>query len=248
MFPKLSGSYDNFQQHWKENTEEAMHRDAVENAHTHIHLKIEAIEGLENTYLAKHFSGRNNAHFIKEQTLRFIRLSNNETQIEIDGHFCIPITITKTGFKTLDPFLILDGDTLLISDMGIHPANTFYSLQRCRYFDGWIQVPIPEQEESFHEIRNIQIHDQGGLAEIVIAGKSYTSELTQLVFAHKIHIMKLAIYDMPMDQVGINSRAISYTWTNPESKRIGINLRTILSGWTLMEDGYINSSKLAQES
>jgi hypothetical protein len=53
--------------------------------------------------------------------------------------------------------------------------------------------------------------------------------------------MKLAIYDMPMDSVQINSHAISYTWLNPEAKRTGINLRKVISGWTLKEPGYVNS-------
>jgi len=45
----------------------------------------------------------------------------------------------------------------------------------------------------------------------------------------------LAIYDLPLAEVDINSKAISYTWANPEATRIGINLRKIISGWTLIE-------------
>jgi len=79
------------------------------------------------------------------------------------------------------------------------------------------------------------------MADIDFEGKRYTAELTQLLFGQKLAIMKLAIYDMPLDSVEINSRSISYTWLNPEAKRSGINLRKVTSGWTLIEPGYINS-------
>ena len=54
--------------------------------------------------------------------------------------------------------------------------------------------------------------------------------------------MKLAVYDLSLGEVEINSRAISYTWVNPDAKRIGINLRKVLSGWTMIEPGFINQN------
>jgi len=111
-------------------------------------------------------------------------------------------------------------------------------------FSGWIQYPMSEFSDSIYANRDLVIHDQGGMAELQLNGVDYTVELTQLQFAKTIHIMKLAVYDMPIDSVGINSKSISYTWTTPEAKRLGINLRKVISGWTFIEPGYVNSNNL----
>ena len=94
------------------------------------------------------------------------------------------------------------------------------------------------------------MHDQGDRIQLQFPDGSlgeYTVELTQLVYGKKIAIMKLAVYDLPASKLEINSRSISYTWTNPEAKRIGINLRKIVSGWTLIEPGYLNSNNMRKE-
>jgi len=113
----------------------------------------------------------------------------------------------------------------------------------CRYFSGWIQYPpdINEPEE-LYSLRNLEIHDQGGYVELDVDGVDYTVELTQLIYADTLRIMKLAVYDMPLAEVDINSRSICYTWTQPDAKRLGINIRKVLSGWTLIEPGYVSSN------
>ena len=103
---------------------------------------------------------------------------------------------------------------------------------------------LPDTEEEYNRIDQLIIHDQGGMSELVYEDKVYTVELTQLEFAHTIKVFKLAFYDMPLSEIGINSRAFAYTWVNPEATRIGMNLRYLQSGWTLIEDGYVNSDKL----
>ena len=116
---------------------------------------------------------------------------------------------------------------------------------KCRFFSGWIQYPLPDIPDSTFMMRNLKIHDQGGMQQLFLADGTpidYTIELTQLVYGKRISIMKLAIYDMPKDSVDYNSRSISYTWTNPEAKRIGVNLRKIGSGLTLIEPNYMNSN------
>jgi len=134
----------------------------------------------------------------------------------------------------------------------LNPNNTFanqsnvpYQMLRCRYFSVWIQYPLPENPDSVYSMRNLRIHDQGGIVQLKLEDGTpveYTVELTQLVFGKKIDLMKLAIYEMPIEEVSWNSRASSYTWTSSDAKRLGINLRRVLSGWTLIEEGYISSN------
>ena len=120
-----------------------------------------------------------------------------------------------------------------------------YQMLRCRFFSGWIQYPLPQIPDSTFFMRPLKIHDQGGIAQLQLSDGTpidYTVELTQLVYGKKISLMKLAIYEMPKEDVSWNSRSASYTWTSPDASRIGINLRRVVSGWTLIEEGYLNSN------
>jgi hypothetical protein len=48
--------------------------------------------------------------------------------------------------------------------------------------------------------------------------------LSQLRYGQKVPVMKLALYEAGKEQ------AFAYTWTEPESRKIGINLRWIQVG------------------
>lgn len=209
---QLSGHYDNFLQYWLENTITDMHR--VETAEKHRHLSVIIEDSDAGGITMEIREGRNGKTLLETIAL---------TQEDINTH------------------LNVKGDTIYISKLK-HFKNTIpYKLIKTRRFSGWIELPLGQFKDSTYRKSNLEIHDHGGMAEIDIEGKQYTAELTQLVFGKKIPLMKLAIYEMPMDSVGINSRSISYTWATPESKRLGINLRKVVSGWTFIEPGYMNS-------
>lgn len=209
----LEGSWDNFQQYWLENTETDIHRVKTDDKHRHFSISLE--EGTEGDFSMELREGRNGQHLLEKITL---------TEADLSG-----------------PDFKMDGDTLFIIGRNHFENKDPYKFIRTRKFSGWIEVPLPQYGDSIYRKSNLEIHDQGGMAELQIDGIQYTAELTQLLFGQKLAIMKLAIYDMPLDSVEINSRSISYTWLNPEAKRTGINLRKVTSGWTLIEPGYINS-------
>ncbi len=207
------GHWDNFQQHWLENTETDMHRKETNDKHRHLSLTIEAdASGTTNVEIRE---GRNGKDLVDKTTWE-------------------AISATYEVFK-------IDADTLWIQGNEPFSNEDPYRFIRTRKFSGWIELPLEQFGDSIYRKGNLTIHDQGGMAEIDIHGQQYTAELTQLLFGQKLAIMKLAIYDMPIDSVGINSRSISYTWLNPEAKRTGINLRKVTSGWTYIEPGYVNS-------
>jgi len=245
----LKGDFDNFQQYWKQNTEDAQHKDQSNDRHEHIHIKFIPDEKKSDRYNVEFYTERNNQNRLGIQNWQFKNENDNWT-LTINEDSEIKLSVSEDGFKSEDGLTHISGDTLQISDISFLNQQTeaAYKLVRCRYFDGWLQYPMPDIPDSTYSLRNLQIHDQGGMVELDLPNVDYTAELTQLVFAHKIRIMKLAIYDVPMSEVGINSKSISYTWTNPEAKRIGINLRKIISGWTLIEEGYVNSTNLNKKS
>jgi len=217
----ISGHYNNFQQFWGEHTEDEMHRSNTKLPHRHLHTAIKAVdEG--SKFLVSIFEGRNEKSCLVEDSV-----------IIADQ-----LVETMHGCKTVDgSFSIEDGKLSLHHWDGIKiESGHQYTMLPCRYFSGWIQYP-PDMKtpDVLYDQRDLVIHDQGGMVELDVEGKDYTVELTQLVYAHTIYIMKLAIYDLPLAEVDINSKAISYTWANPEATRIGINLRKIISGWTLIE-------------
>lgn len=209
----FEGNWDNFQQYWLENTETTIHRMETDDNHRHFSIKIKTTEN--DTFLLELREGRNAEHFVATKKL---------TKTDLSG-----------------PDFKIDGDTLYVKGDSHFKNKDPYRFVRTRKFSGWIEVPLPQYKDSIFRKSNLEIHDQGGMAELQIDGIEYTVELTQLLFGQKLPIMKLAIYDMPLDSVQINSRSISYAWLNPKAKRTGINLRKVVSGWTLVEPGYINS-------
>ncbi|WP_350284620.1 hypothetical protein [uncultured Croceitalea sp.] len=209
----LVGTWDNFQQYWLENTDTDMHR--VETNDKHRHLSLEISEDENGHLQAEIREGRNGKNLIETITLSDTILDENNFEMK--------------------------GDTVFIKGMKHFENKDPYKFIRTRRFSGWIEMPMKQYPDSIYRKSNLEIHDQGGMAEIDLEGVRYTAELTQLLFGQKLAIMKLAIYDVPLDSVQINSRSISYTWTNPEAKRAGINLRKVTSGWTFIEPGFVNS-------
>jgi len=274
---ELPGEYNNFQQVWQENTQEAIHQVNTSSPHQHVHSIIERLE-LPSTdgplFLLKHQKGRDSSDVFLREIMHF-RTTTNEQNLYADLYadlYTLPkgqstieqLTDLKTSPDQLEWASIgktiqgtsdqskrkiqLNGDTL--TWIGGHPlleneAGEDYQFQRCRFFSGWIQYPLPDIPDSTYRQANLRIHDQGDLVQLKLPNgtvENYTIELTQLVYGKTIAIMKLAVYDQAASEVAFNSRSISYTWTSPKAKRIGINLRKIVSGWTLIEPGYINSN------
>ena len=215
---EVTGQWDNFLQYWQENTGDDIHRVEVNEKHNHYHLNIS--EQGNDSIEVTISKGRNGKDFVEK-----MKLSKEDSKEAIR----------------------VDADTLFVLGLEHFENMTPYRFMRARTFSGWLEYPMQQYQDSVYRLGNLEIHDQGGMAEIDIEGVQYTAELTQLVYGKRLAIMKLAIYDMPLDSVKINSKSISYTWVNPEAKRIGINLRKIITGWTLIEPGFQNQNTWRKE-
>ncbi len=217
----LEGEWDNFQQIWLENTNTDMHRIETDKKHKHYHLTISKTNNKDG-FQMEITEGRNGKKFVEKIILPADAFSSEQVKI--------------------------DEDTLYVKGMNhFDHLSKPYRFVRVRQFSGWLQYPMEKYKDSTYFQRNLQLHDQGGMAELDIEGVDYTVELTQLIYGKKIKLMKIAIYDMPLDSVGINSKSISYAWTSPEATRLGINLRKIVSGWTLIEPDYVNSNTMKKK-
>jgi len=243
----LIGDYDNFRQYWKENTEEDKHRDDVSVKHNHLHLKIKKSTH-QHELIVKYYTGRNNAIYI-DQEIWSVKESEDQVVVNINGENEIQLYESKGSLKSVDDTMSIesDGFSLLTSHRDNDKTDVPYQFLKCRYFSGFIEYALADDHEEYHRVGDLTVHDQGGMAELSYEGKHYTVELTQLVFAHVIFLMKVAIYDLPLADVGVNSKAISYSWSDPVSKRLGVNIRKIITGWTYIEEGFLSSNTLKLE-
>ena len=217
------GEWDNFQQVWLEKTDSDLHRVSTVNAHRHFHILIQPKSNKQDILEVIIREGRNGKRFVEK------------------------LTFSKKEIKNSKNFTVL-GDTLFVKGQAPFVHKQPYKLIRSRYFNGWLQYPLQQFKDSTYIKRNLQIHDQGGMAQLNAEGVNYTVELTQLIYGKQINLMKIAVYNIPMDSVTINSKSISYAWASPNAKRLGINLRNIVTGWTLIEPHYINSNTIAKKS
>jgi len=261
----FQGEFDNFQQVWQENTKDDKHKVETSIGHQHIH-SIFTFHPAQNDepafFEVVHQEGRGQKEILERYIFSLyideVKRTVLSKQYVFEPNDVIPKNWSdreaigawkwsrqSDGFIGSDAagktLFQLNRDTLKIAATeGVFKTSpeTPYQMMRCRLFSGWIQYPIPAIADSTYFLRNLQIHDQGGMVQLVLDEKEkldYSVELTQLVYGKRIAIMKLAIYDIPPEEVDFNSKSISYTWTDPTAKRIGINLRKIASGWTFIE-------------
>ena len=219
----ISGRYCNFLQYWKQQTEEEIHRDNSGDTHDHINVYLSPLT--DDTFKMDVYRGRLDPILIAEEKL-VLSLSGNTWSSE-DGNIRV------------------NADGLFIDQLeGLSRQKSPYELFKCRQFSGFIEYRLPGQEDEYYRMGNLELYDQGDLVQLDYPGATRTVELTQLVFAHRIPLMKVAIYDLPKEQVAINSKAISYAWASPDAKRIGINTREIVTGWTFIEEGFLSSNNM----
>jgi len=249
----LIGEYDNFQQCWQENTEEEIHRVKVTKQHKHIHIAIGA-GTKENEFTFLMYEGRDSTNVVRKESWE-LKMERDTWMLhaKVDGKD----EVDSIRVKWVDAKWILERgneiwtfhqDSLSIKNLDQEMDwEGDHQLLTCRFFSGWITLALSDDPEDTYRMGDLRTHDQGGIIQLKMEDGSptdYSAEITQLVYGKTISIMKLAIYKEDFAGIDYNSRSISYTWTNPEAKRIGINLRTISSGWTLIEPGYLSSNNL----
>ena len=227
------GLYSSFQQAWQERAPLAVHR--VETSAPHACLEVEVAAG------ARGLDVRVVADRQREVAREVWRPAGAAVALP-PGSFFSEVTVTPRGLSASVA-------------RGPWAAPTPYRLLRARPFRGWVEVPAdgpydPEtgSETAYRRSAGLRLHDQGGLAEVPadaagrpLAGQPLAVELTQLVYARSLEVLKLAVYAMPASAVTYDSHAVAYAWAEPGASRLGLNLRDVVTGWTLDTPGLGNS-------
>jgi len=256
----LEGSFDNFQQAWQENTVEEIHRIEVEQKHRHLHTIIKKLADSgeqESLFSLVHFENRNKEKSVGKHELN-LRYNSEKNQVtsELKNEFPSGEILFWQEEKGVISAKSENGNTkieIINNQMLIHQKEGFfnnptaYKMIKCRFFSGFIEIPNPDNPDTMIRMGDLKLHDQGDMVQFVYEdGKKgkFIVELTQLIFAKRLAIMKLGIYDEPLEDIHYSSKAMSYTWTNPDAKRIGINLRKMLTGWTYIEPGFVSSNNM----
>jgi hypothetical protein len=144
------------------------------------------------------------------------------------------IIITDDLFLTKDEIWINDqakdeqGNYVFGNKSGVHSK-----LKRVRWFEGWTSIlksgetPMTNKDfpaDEYDGKAKLVIHDQGGIVKL---NDKYSVQLAQLQHKSGLWVMTLSIIEIS------SGRKVAYTWTNPESEKLGINLRWVQSSFTL---------------
>jgi hypothetical protein len=107
------------------------------------------------------------------------------------------------------------------------PAAAPTAMKRARIFTCWTALRKEGSTDTYDGTVDIMVHDQGQMVPIELPAGTpvkYSFELSQLRYANRLPVMKLAIYEAGKEQ------SVAYTWTEPQGTRIGVNLRWIQVG------------------
>lgn len=119
-----------------------------------------------------------------------------------------------------------------------NPAHIHHKLQKCAFYKGWfiirkgdnhdVELPKGEKDE-WLTMKDLRLYDKGQRVQLVTKEgekTKYFVELSQVIYGKDVPVLKLAFYEEGRE------KAIAYTWTTPDAKRIGLNMRWIQAGFT----------------
>lgn len=106
-------------------------------------------------------------------------------------------------------------------------------LRRARPFRCWAAIPNAGTDPvQWWGKRDIEIHDQGGRADLVTdeaVPQRFTLKLRNVVWPSGPNKPGLVLY--VLTPAG-GETAVAYSWADPEARRLGINIRTIQASCT----------------
>lgn len=114
------------------------------------------------------------------------------------------------------------------------PAGSPYKLRKVRYFECSSAVQPLVEDQEWDVWHGLVLHDQGGVVHLEPAGGGawrYRFELYQAVYegASRVPVLELSVFEPGSE------RSIAYSWSSPDSSRLGINLRFLQVGCTGLE-------------
>ncbi len=169
---------------------------------------------------------KNGDHFVGYMKDRACHFTSRRSGKEI--YITDTLKLTEDEIWIQDEAEDADGNYVFGNKAGIP-----HKLKKCRFFKGWIGIEKAPGSDEFYFMKNIILHDQGQKVQLIDdkdgTKTKYSVELSEVIYASGIEVLKLAIYEDGKE------KAPAYVWANPEAKQIGINIRTMSAGFTLIE-------------
>ena len=145
----------------------------------------------------------------------------------------------RGGTLLIEDDLRLDANALWIHDRAFdeagervfgHPEGVPHKLVRAATFKGWAALKDPKDPTRWIRTQGSELHDQGSEVALVDEeGKPlpYVVRLAQRVYRKSnTAILKMTVRERGSDTF------LTYTWTAPDSERVGVNLGDFQSGLT----------------
>ncbi len=189
-------------------------------------LKDIAVENLRATTGCEVYWKKNGDHFIGYMKDRACHFTSRRSGKEI--YITDTLKLTQDEIWIQDEAEDADGNYIFGNKAGIP-----HKLKKCRFFKGWIAIEKAPKSDDYYFMKHIILHDQGQKVQLIDdkdgTKTKYAVELSEVIYASGIEVLKLAIYEEGKE------KAPAYVWANPNAKQIGINIRTMSTGFTLIE-------------
>ena len=109
-------------------------------------------------------------------------------------------------------------------------------LQRARPFDCWVSMKKAAKKADGSEdwsFDRVKLHDAGGRAAVTVDGQTASLRMRNVAWPSGPNRPSLVLYVHKDDP----DHAVSYSWADPEAKRVGLNLRWMQASCTLSGSG-----------
>lgn len=119
-----------------------------------------------------------------------------------------------------------------------NPQGIPHKQRKVRYFQGWIAINkaganARPEDRAFHTVRNLVLHSEGRSVPISWEDgrrSGYSVQIARLSFqGDAVRALTLKLID---DATG---QPVSYSWADPDSRRIGINIKWFQSDFAQVE-------------
>lgn len=122
-----------------------------------------------------------------------------------------------------------------------NPQGIPHKQRKVRYFQGWIAInqagaAAKPDERAFRTMRNLVLHSEGRSVPITWEDgrrSGYSVQIARMSFqGDAVHALTLKLID---DATG---QPVSYSWADPDSRRIGINLKWFQSDFAQIDGDF----------
>jgi len=219
---QLIGHYDNYQFSKDDNA-------------SHYHIQIDSASANEYKLEMKISNGSDKSNLLSSQIFDIKKNSKGYYELHAPNRKMSTIKDTDAGFESLDGFIKLSGDTLIINHLAGSNVDKPIKALKSRYFSGWFQIIDSDNPNKNLLVENLKLHDQGDQLDLNFGDENYMLKLSNEIANSDSKRLMLSLYNIPSDSITNQSNPIIQSWTSPVSNKIGIDIGEVVSEWTLVK-------------